>query len=126
MACTSINILRYRKYAEELVLKAKKEIPQFPTCTLEIEYHYVSALYTIGGKQYILSLKCSPPLKDENTDKMLFSCAIIIPSLCCEVEMPIMLESVEEILNRLDTEETKNKLAQTFEELMYNIRFHHS
>lgn len=121
MAVVLLAIVEIKRCVLQLTRKAKVKIPEFPKETRTMEHYYVSEQIQINGEQYIFSFKCDPPLREEEMKKMMVNCAVISPGKGMGMEMPILYESVDTIINTIDTKETVIKCIKFFEELIHDV-----
>ena len=117
------RLAQIRKIAEQLVEKAKVEIPQMPTYTFNIEHHYVSVMCRKNWKRHVFSLECSPPSTedDDGLNKMMVSCEICVPSMGLACKRPLMYEQIPTVLEKIGTTETMEQMVIDFDAILEDI-----
>lgn len=113
-----------QKIVEQLVEKAKVEIPQMPTYTFNIEHYYVSVMCRKNWKRYIFSLKCTPPSAedDDGLNKMMVSCEVCVPSIGLACERTLMYEQIPTVLEKIGTTETIEQMVIDFDAILEEIQ----
>ena len=106
---------------KKLVENAKVKIPEFPKEVWGVEHHYVSKLFEKGGEQFIFAFKCNPALKEEKMKNMMICCVVCTPGNGIEMERPILYESVETVIEIIDSKYIVNKCIKTFQGLLQDI-----
>lgn len=122
MAVVVMAIVQIRKCVLKLAGEAKVKIPDFPKETQSVENHCISEKFEINGEKFIFSFKCCPALKKDEVKKMMISCAVRSPGKGVTMEIPVMYESVDNIVRSIDSEEIINKSIKHFEILLHDVQ----
>ena len=101
-----------------IVDKAKSEILKMPSETWTIENRRVGDAIYINKVHYILSLKLSPPLKEDVVKKMMVCCEVGIPSKATSLEIPLMYNSTSGIIRTIGNKEVKEEMLDLFVKLI--------
>ena len=125
MGHIEIDIERIRKCVDILVMKAKEEIPLMPTETQSIQHYPIKMDFYINEIPFVLSFSCSPPLVTDTCRFMMISCDVTIPTYGIALERPSMYKSVDEILQELEKDLTKESIIKDFVDLLEDIDFNY-
>lgn len=125
MGRIEIDINRINKVVEIIINKAKDEIPLMPSETAKIEHFNIEEVLYFNEKPFVLSLSCSPPLFEDTYKAMLICCEVTVPALDIDVEIPVLNEKTEDLLKTIESEPIKNKLVNTFIDLIKDVDFNY-
>lgn len=121
MAVIQLTIVQIRECVSKLIKNAKLKIPELPKETWGVEHHYVSELFEENGNQLIFAFKFNPARKEEKMKKMMMCCVVCSPAKGVEMERPIMYETVDDVMETIDSEDIVSKVISAFEALLKSV-----
>ena len=118
---TEQDVDRIRECVDHIANKAINGLPDIPAETWRIEYFYFSENIDLNGHNYVLSLKCSPPLKEDIRKTIMVRCEIALPDNGVALTIPVIDDFLPKIIEALHEEPFKQEMISSFKALFYDV-----